>query len=105
MTSSFDDRKNAFENKFKVDEEFRFRVNARAVRLFGNWAAIELGISGDEAEAYAEEVVDSDFHEPGYHDVIRKVLKDFADRDKEVTEHHLEKQFLINLEEAKKAMA
>lgn len=73
MTSTLDDRKNAFENKFKHDEELRFKVNSKAVSLFGLWAAQQLGITGAAAEAYADEVVDSDFDEPGIQDVLRKI--------------------------------
>lgn len=102
--SSLDDRKQAFENKFKMDEEFRFKVNARAVKLLGYWAAEQLGITGAEADAYAEEVVESDFEEPGNQDVFRKVQKDFALKGMDVTIHHLENQFNVHLEEAKKSL-
>lgn len=93
MTSSFDDRQKAFENKFKADEDFRFRVNARAVRLFGLWAAGKLGFTGAAAEKYAEEVLHADFDEPGIKDVIRKVQKDLKDKGIDATEHHLENEF------------
>jgi hypothetical protein len=102
--SSLEDRKQAFENKFKMDEEFRFKVNARAVKLLGYWAAEQLGMSGAEADAYAEEVVESDFEEPGNQDVFRKVQKDFALKGMDVTIHHLENQFNVHLEEAKKSL-
>lgn len=36
-----------------------------------------MGIAGDEAEAYAKEVVAADFEEVGDEDVFRKVRKDF----------------------------
>lgn len=100
MTSSFDDRHKAFENKFKVDEEFRFKVNARAVKYFGLWVAQQLGLSGADAEKYAEDVVDADFDEPGIQDVLRKVKKDFAAKGMEVTEHHLENEFKPHLAKA-----
>lgn len=103
--TSLDDRKQAFENKFKMDEEFRFKVNARAVRLMGLWAAEQLGFGGGaEAEAYADEVVDADFEEPGNQDVFRKVQKDFALKGMDITLHHLENQFNIHLEQAKKSL-
>lgn len=99
-----DDRKQAFENKFKMDEEFRFKVQARAVRYLGMWVAAQLGLEGAEAIAYAEEVVEADFHEPGVKDVFRKVMADLSARGIEMTEHHIEKQFSIHMEEAKTAM-
>lgn len=104
MTSSFDDRQKAFENKFKMDEEFRFRVNARAVRLFGMWVAKQLGMSGKEAEAYSEEVVDADFDEPGIQDVLRKVQADFKAKGMDMTAHHLENEFKPFLEQAKREL-
>lgn len=104
MTSSFDDRQKAFENKFKVDEEFRFKVNAKAVKLFGHWVAAQLGLTGADAEAYAEEVVDSDFDEPGIQDVLRKVQADFKKKGMDVTTHHLENEFKPHLAKAMKEM-
>ena len=100
----FDDRQKNFENKFKLDEEAQFKLQARAVRLFGLWAAKQLGMSGADADAYAEEVVDSDFDEPGIQDVIRKVMADFSGKGMDVTAAHLEKQYSLHLDEARKSM-
>jgi hypothetical protein len=100
--TGFDSREKSFENKYAKDEEFRFRVNAKAVKLFGLWAAAQLGRA--DAEAYADEVVDADFDEPGIQDVLRKVKKDFAGKGIETTEHHLENQFKVHLAAAMKAL-
>jgi hypothetical protein len=105
MTSGFDDRQKAAENKFKMDEDFRFKVQSRAVHYFGLWAAQQLGISGADAEVYADQVVDSDFDEPGIKDVLRKVQKDFAAKGMDMTEHHLENEYNVHLEAAKKSFA
>ena len=78
MTTTFDKREEGFEKKFAHDEELRFKANARRNKLLGLWAAEKLGITGDAANAYAKEVVMSDFEESGDHDVAKKVLKDFA---------------------------
>ncbi|WP_413993214.1 DUF1476 domain-containing protein [Labrys okinawensis] len=76
--TTFDKREEAFEKKFMHDEDLRFKVTARRNKLLGLWAAEKLGLSGDEANAYARSVVMSDFEEAGDHDVVRKVLADFA---------------------------
>jgi hypothetical protein len=76
MTTSFDKREEGFEKKFAHDEELRFKAMARRNKLLGLWAAGLLGKSGAEADAYAKEVVMSDFEEPGDDDVLRKVMKD-----------------------------
>lgn len=78
--STFDDRENAFENKFAHDEEMRFKADARRNKLLGLWAADLLGKTGDDAEAYAKEVVISDFEEAGHEDVVRKVAGDLGDK-------------------------
>lgn len=78
--TTFDDRESAFENKFAHDEEMKFRAEARRNKLVGLWAAGLLGKSGDEAEAYAKEVVKSDFEEAGIEDVVRKLTGDLGDK-------------------------
>ena len=75
--TTFDKREEGFEKKFAVDEELKFKANARRNRLLGLWAASKLGLSGPEADAYAKEVVVADFEEAGDDDVFRKVRKDF----------------------------
>ncbi len=76
--TTFDQRKDAFENKFAHDEELRFKATARRNKLLGFWAAEKLGKSGADAEAYAKSVVVADFQEAGDEDVVRKVKNDFA---------------------------
>lgn len=74
--TTFDDRKSAFENKFKHDQDLQFKVNARRNKLVGLWAAEKLGKSGPDAEAYAKEVVSADFEKAGDDDVIEKLEAD-----------------------------
>ncbi len=76
--TSFDQRKDAFENKFAHDEELRFKATARRNKLLGLWAAEKLGKSGAEADAYAKSVVIADFEEAGDDDVMRKVRADLT---------------------------
>ncbi|MDC0737140.1 DUF1476 domain-containing protein [Cognatishimia sp. SS12] len=74
--TTFDDREKAFEAKFAHDEEMRFKAEVRANKLLGEWAAAELGLSGQEAVDYVKTVINSDFEEAGDEDVIRKVTAD-----------------------------
>jgi hypothetical protein len=76
--TTFDQSKDAYENKFAHDEELRFKATARRNKLLGLWAAEKLGKSGADAEAYAKSVVVADFEEAGDEDVVRKVKNDFA---------------------------
>ena len=90
--TSFDDRKKGFENKFAHDEELKFKATARRNKLLGLWAAEKLGLSGDDAEAYAKEVVKSDFEEPGDEDVFRKVRGDFDERKIDLSDHQIRRE-------------
>lgn len=74
--SSFDDRENAFENKFAHDAETEFKIAARSNKLLGQWAADLLGKTGEDADAYCLDVIKSDFEEAGHEDVVRKVAGD-----------------------------
>ena len=75
--TTFNDRENAFENKYAHDEETKFKIAARANKLLGLWAADLLGKTGDDAAAYALDVIKADFEEAGHEDVVRKVVADF----------------------------
>lgn len=85
--SSFDDREKGFENKFAHDEELEFKATARRNKLLGLWLAEKFGLSGADADAYAKDVVASDFEEAGHEDVVRKVMADITARGVAVTEH------------------
>ena len=76
--TTFDDRERAFENMYARDQEMQFRILARRNRLLGQWAAKLMGLSEAEADAYAKDVIRSDFEEAGDDDVIRKVLGDLT---------------------------
>ena len=83
--NTFKDRQKGFENKFAHDEDMQFRAIARSHKLLGLWAAGLLGKTGEDADAYALEVVKSDFEEPGREDVFRKVAGDLGDLADEAT--------------------
>ena len=87
--STFDKREEGFEKKFALDEEQKFKAEARRNRLLGMWVAEKLGMSGDAATAYAKEVVASDFEESGDADVVRKVLGDLTAKGVAITEPQL----------------
>ena len=78
--TTFDDRENAFENKFAHDAEMQFRAEARRNKLTGLWAAGLMGLSDDAAAAYAMTVVQADFEEAGNDDVVRKLAADLGDK-------------------------
>jgi len=87
--TTFDKREEAFEKKFALDEEQKFKAEARSNRLLGLWAAEKLGLSGEAAAAYARETVAAAFAEGGETAVIRKVASDFATRGLAVTQEEI----------------
>ena len=98
--TSFDKRQEGFEKKFAHDEELRFKASARRNKLLGQWAAEKLGLNGDEAAAYAKEVVMSDFEESGDEDVFRKVRADFDAKKVEQSDHQIRRTMLDLMEQA-----
>lgn len=87
--NSFDDRKDAFENKFAHDEELRFKASARRNKLVGMWAAEKMGLSGAAANQYAMDVVKADFEEAGDEDVFRKIRKDLEAANVTMSDHQI----------------
>ena len=89
---TFEERERSEEAKFKHDQELAFKIRNRRNKLFGLWIAREyLGLEGDEALAYAKDVVIADFEGPGDDDMMSKVKADLAARKIEVSDHLLRK--------------
>ena len=95
-----EDRENAFERKYPHDAEVRFRADARRNKLIGLWAAEKLGKTGEEAEAYALEVIKADFQEAGDDDVFRKIRADFDAAGVDKSDHRIRRTMDEMLEEA-----
>lgn len=82
--TTFDNRENAFENKFAHDADLQFKITARRNKLLGKWAAEKMGLTPEETDAYATSVVQADFEEAGDEDVVRKLLGDLTSAGVEV---------------------
>ena len=100
--SSFDDRKKGFEKKFARDEEIQFKVNAKRNKYLGEWVAEKLGKKDQNKEIYVQEVIKSDFAEPGDEDVFRKIQKDLKESGIEILDQEIRDQMVSCLERAKK---
>lgn len=99
--NSFNDREKAFEAKYAHDQETNFKINARRNKLLGLWAAGEMGLTGDAADAYAKDVIKSDFEEAGDEDVFRKVWGDLQAKGADISEHRLRQRMADLLDEAR----
>ena len=74
--STFDERKDAFENKFAHEQNLTFKIEALRNKLLGTWAAEVRGLDKEKTDDYIREVVKSDFQEAGDEDVFRKLKAD-----------------------------
>ena len=98
--ASFEDREKGFERKFAHDEELKFKATARRNRLLGLWAAEQMGIAGEAAQAYALEVIKADLVEPGEEDVFRKIRGDFDAKGVSQSDHQIRRKMADLLGEA-----
>jgi len=96
--TSFDDRERSFEAKFARDEEMAFRITARRNRLLGQWAAAEMRLTREEADAYATALVHADLEGGGDDDVVRKLVGDMTaaglDHDEATVRRALARQMI-----------
>ncbi len=98
--TTFDKREEGFEKKFAHDEELRFKANARRNKLLGHWAAGKLGLTGANADAYAKEVVMSDFERAGDDDVFQKVRTDLTAKGVDQSDHQIRRTMDELMEQA-----
>ena len=98
--ANFEEREKGFERKFAHDEELKFRATARRNRLLGLWAAEQMGLTGDDALAYAREVVKADLAEPGEEDVFRKIRADFDAKGVGQSDHQIRRKMAEMIGEA-----
>ena len=87
--TTFNDREKSFEKKFAMDEELKFKAEARRNRLLGQWAAGKLGLSGTAVDDYVKAVRKADLAQKGDDDVFQKVKNDLKDKGVSVTDSEL----------------
>jgi hypothetical protein len=78
IMTTFDEREQGFEAKFVHDEELRFKAMARCNKMVGIWAAGQLGLSGDAASAYSNELVTAHLESQTIEGTLRQVATDLA---------------------------
>ena len=75
--NKFNEREKTFEKKFQIDQELKFKVEARSNKYLGEWASSQLGKTEEEKQKYIQEIIKADMEEAGSEDVFRKVKMDF----------------------------
>lgn len=99
--TGMDDRKKAFENKYALDQELMFRIEARAVKLFSLFLAEKMGLGADEAKLFAGSVVSANLDEPGFDDVKRAVRPALAEKRIDMSDEAIDSQLSHFMEEAR----
>lgn len=87
--TTFDNREQAFENKFAHDAELQFKVDARSRNLLCLWVANKIGKQGDEAVAYAKSLL-MEWMKPGAPGVVERLMADIKAAAAPVTEKELQ---------------
>jgi hypothetical protein len=89
MSDAFQEREKGFERKYQLDQDQQFKVASRRDKLFGQWLAGKLGLSGATADQYAKDVVAANFEKPGDDDMIAKVRKDLDAKNIAISDKEL----------------
>ena len=75
--ADFSEREKGEELNYERHQEVAFKIKARRNHLLGLWAAQQLGLKGDAAEAYAVSIIDPASHLHGDKDIVAKIVADF----------------------------
>src|ERR1700759_812568 len=84
--TTFDDREQAFEAHFALEEELEVKAIARRDRRVGEWAGKLMGVEAKALEGYAASIVREDLKRPGDEDVFRKLRNDLTGSGVQVTD-------------------
>lgn len=98
--ATFNERQKGFESKFALDQDLKFKAEARRNNLVGAWAAEKLGLTGDAVAEYQKEVRRADLIQKGDDDVVRKIRADFDAKGITTTDDEIREQLVEFLAQA-----
>ena len=99
MSDAFQDRENTFEKQFANDEAIRFRAVARRNKAVALWAAEMKGLTGADAEKYADDFVGAQVGHSD-DDVAAALKADLERGDVDLSDHRLRKKMDEQMAEA-----
>lgn len=99
MPDAFQDRGDAFEDRFAHDETLRFRAVARRNKQVALWAAELKGLSAADAEKYADDFVGAQVGHSD-EDVAAALKADLEGGDVDLSDHRLRKKMDEEMGEA-----
>ena len=101
----FNDRKKGLEKKIDLDSQKSFKLASLRNENLGRWAAEKLGLDASKTDAYIDEVIISDFDEPGHEDVIKKIFHDFQIKNIDFSYEEVKEKLLDFEKEALKKLS
>lgn len=78
MLDKFREIEKGHEARYKLDEELRFKVRARATKRLAAWAAEQLALSPAAADAYASQMIMVGLEPAGAAGVHEKIRNDLT---------------------------
>lgn len=102
--TTFDEREHSYERKFQQEQELAFKVKSRRHKLIGLWAAAQMKLEGDAAEAYASDLVAVGLAHQGDAATVARIERDFAAKDIKLDAHRIRLELVHCENEAKKEM-
>ena len=87
--TTFDQREQAFENKYFRDQELDFKAVSRRRKLLGLWAAKKLRLDAEEALEYALEIVKHGVEDSSEGAVVNKIVADVEEAGLDITEEDI----------------
>lgn len=100
--SNMQDREKAFENKYALDQELMFKIEARASKLFALWLAGKLEMEEAETAEFATFVINANLESPGFNDVKRAVAPKISAANLDISENEINDRLMECMEEARK---
>ena len=99
--NKFDEREKTFEKKFQIDQELKFKVEARSNKYLGEWAGSQLEKTEEEKRKYIQEIIKADMEEAGSEDVFKKIKKDLKTASISIEDNEIRDQMEKALVRAK----
>ena len=90
--TTYDEREKAFEKKFAMDADLRFKARSRRAKMVAEWAAVQLGITGPAVEDYVRAARHADLAGKDGGDLFAKLKGDLAAKGVKVPDADLHRQ-------------
>jgi len=102
MNGMFDEREQAYENKYAHDQELEFRIRARTHKLFGRYIAEQLGMDEARSASFALELVEQGMARESMVEILEKSRVMLLQKNLTMSEEELRQQYMAHYAQAEK---